>query len=273
VVWVWDPAVMLSVVLAAALYARGWLHLRRRKRAEAACFYSGLGVIVIALCSPIGAYDAQLFSLHMSEHLLLALVAPPLLLLGRPLVAMLWGLPPQERLGAARLLAPHGVLARIGWKLTQPRTAVTLYVVAFAVWHLPALYDLAQGASPIHWTEHITFFATALLFWWPVIHPHGGPRRLPKMAAIVYFAVPMVEGALLGGLLTLANTPLYRTYALEDQQLAGLIMWIPGGIVYAAAVLAALLSVLREENARANDVGQLDPPAPPRDDTILFEHA
>lgn len=263
--WSWDPAIIFGVALSAALYARGWLQLKHRHTTSAACFAAGLAVVVIALCSPIGVYDGQLFSLHMTEHLLLALVAAPLLLLGKPLVSLVLGLPRQERRGAARLLKV--------FTLVGPRTAVALYVTAFAVWHLPALYNLAQGQTPIHYLEHATFFATALLFWYPVIHPDGGPRRLPKIAGALYFAPAMVEGTLIGALFTFASRPLYATYSsIDDQQLAGLIMWIPGGLVYAAAVLALLMSVLREEE-RACRTTEMDMSPIARDDAVLFENA
>lgn len=283
--WSWDPAVLLFVATAGVLYLRGWFHSRRRQIGTALCFAVGLGSIVLALCSPIGFYDQVLFSSHMTEHLLLALGAAPLLLLGKPLVPLLWGLPDQERRGLGRLLRPTGMLARIGGSLVEPKMAVSLYVIVFGVWHLPALYDLAQGATLVHYTEHALFFGTALAFWWPVIHPHGGPRRLAKIAAVLYFAVPMVEGTLLGGLLAFANSPLYATYAdaprvtglsaVDDQQLAGLIMWIPGGFVYAAAVLTLLASLLREEERMTNrrDAAQLNASAVARDDAVLFENA
>lgn len=283
--WSWDPAVLLFVAAAGGVYLRGWLHLRTRRIALALSFAGGLSLILLALCSPIGTYDQVLFSAHMTEHLLLALGAAPLLLLGKPLVPLLWGLPTQERRGLARLLKPDSMLPRIGGAMVDPKTALTLYVVVFGVWHIPPLYDLAQGDTLVHYTEHALFFGTALAFWWPVIHPHGGPRRLPKIASVLYFAGPMFEGTLLGALLAFAHSPVYATYAaaprvtplsvLDDQQLAGLIMWIPGGFVYAAAVLALLASLLSEEERTAarRDAAQSDASAVARDDTVLFENA
>jgi putative membrane protein len=264
--WSLDPFVLLGVGIAAVLYARGWRYLRRHSRhvatrAQAACFGIGLGLILLALVSPIGTYDSDLFSLHMTEHLLLTVGAPPLLLLGGPLLALLWGLPNQERRGAARLLRPDGWLFHVGGSLARPQVALTLFVITFALWHVPTLYDAAQGETVIHYTEHVLFFSTALLFWWPVIHPGGGPRSLGKMAAIAYVSIPMLEGTLIGALLTFAQRPFYATYIvaprltglspLDDQQLAGLIMWIPGGVVYGVAVLWLLASVLRDEEAHA----------------------
>jgi putative membrane protein len=262
--WSWDPVVLLSVGVAGVLYTRGWRYLRRRgsrgaTRSRAFYFAAGLALILLALVSPIGTYDQDLFSLHMTEHLLLTVGAPPLLLLGWPLVPLLWGLPDQERRGAARFLKPRGALFRLGSFLARPLVAVSLFVTIFALWHVPVLYDAAQGQTLVHYAEHTLFFFAALLFWWPVIHPGGGARTLGRMAAIGYVSIPMLEGTLIGALLTFAQRPFYATYlaaprltglsALDDQQLAGLIMWIPGGVVYGAAILWLLAAVLRDEEA------------------------
>ncbi|HEY2594192.1 MAG TPA: cytochrome c oxidase assembly protein [Chloroflexota bacterium] len=264
--WSLDPFVLLGVGLAAVLYARGWRYLRRHSRhaatkARATAFGAGLGLILLALVSPIGTYDQDLFSLHMTEHLLLTVGAPPLLLLGGPLLALLWGLPDQERRGAGRWLRPGGWLFRVGSALARPTVALAVFVTTFALWHVPALYDAAQGQTLVHYTEHAMFFTAALLFWWPVIHPGGGARSLGKLAAIAYVSIPMLEGTLIGALLTFAQRPFYTTYLdaprltglspLDDQQLAGLIMWIPGGMVYGVAVLWLLASVLHDEEANA----------------------
>jgi cytochrome c oxidase assembly factor CtaG len=255
--WSWDPAVLVGVAIAGGLYTRGWQRLRRRSRLQAWCFGGGLAVVVLALCSPIGTYDQQLFSLHMVEHLLLTIGAPPLLLLGKPLLPLLWGLPDQERRGAARWLAPRSALVKVFGFLADPKVALALFVLSFAVWHVPMLYDAAEGQSVVHYLEHGVFFSTALLFWWPVIHPSGGTRTLSRVAAIGYFSVPMFESTLIGALLTFATRPFYATYiqapritslsAVDDQQLAGLIMWIPGGLIYVAAILWLLAALLREE--------------------------
>jgi putative membrane protein len=230
-----------------------------QSKSEAMCFAAGLALILLALVSPIGTYDQALFSLHMTEHLLLTVGAAPLLLLGKPLVPLLWGLPDQERRGAARLLKPRGTLFRLGSSLARPPTALALFTITFALWHVPALYDAAQGQTLVHYAEHTLFFTTALLFWWPVIHPGGGARTLGKIAAIAYVSIPMLEGTLIGALLTFAQRPFYTTYVaaprltglspVDDQQLAGLIMWIPGGLVYGVAVLWLLATVLHDEEA------------------------
>ena len=280
--WSWDPAILLSIAVATLLYARGWRHLWRRRHLvgprvvgpepwRAVCFGAGLLTLVAALESPIGTYDQELFFLHMTEHLLLTMVAAPLLLLGAPLVPMLWGLPRQERHGAGRLLRPHGVLRQLGDALTNPYVALPVFLVTFSAWHIPALYDAAQGQTLIHYAEHVLFFATALLFWWPVIHPNGGTRKLSRVAAILYFTPPMFVGTLIGALLTFASHPLYATYsaaprltslsAADDQQIAGLIMWIPGGMVYVVAVLWLLARALQDEETAEARLAAAQPSA------------
>jgi cytochrome c oxidase assembly factor CtaG len=209
--------------------------------------------------SPIDSYDQQLFSLHMVEHLLLTLCAAPLLLLGRPLVPMLRALPAQERRGAARIFKPRGRIGQLGATMVRAPIALSLYLVVFATWHVPALYDAAQGSTLTHYAEHASLFGSALLFWWPVIHPHGGPRRLPRAAAVVYLILPIFAGTIIGALLTFSPRPIYATYstaarvtnlsALDDQQLAGLIMWIPGGLAYLVPILALLARILRQDEA------------------------
>ena len=260
--WTSDPLVLAGVGLMAALYARGW----RRSHVplwRAACFAGGLLTIAVALESPIAAYDQQLFALHMAEHTLLMLVAAPLLLLGRPLAPLLWGLPSQERRGTARVI---NRLASPGRLIGHPVITTTVFLLSQAIWHLPPVYDQAQAHTPAHYAEHVSFFASALLFWWPVIQPHG---RVAGVAGSLYFLAPMFEGTLIGAVLTFASRPFYSTYALaprlaglnvsavDDQQLAGLIMWIPSGIVYASAALWLVWTTLREA-----EVAGLEPQAP-----------
>lgn len=262
--------------MAATLYARGWRR-SRVARWRAICFYSGLATVVLALESPIGTYDGQLFVLHMTEHMLLIIGAAPLLLLGVPLLPMLWGLPLQERRGIARIVGPHSYLGRLGTQLTNPLVALGIFVTTFAAWHVPLLYDTAQAHNVVHYAEHFMFFGAALLLWWPVVNPSGGPRSLSRIACVLYFVPPMLESTLIGALLTFAERPFYRTYALaprltmlspvDDQQFAGLVMWIPGGIVFATAILCQIAMVLRDEDALDEHVSSSPiaswPPATP----------
>jgi putative membrane protein len=267
--WTWDPTVGLGLVLASALYgigsyryARRTTARRRPQRWRALCYGAGLGFVALALLSPIATFDGQLFALHMIQHMLLVLAAAPLIWLGAPGVPLLWALPAQERRGIGRLLRRGGLVHRLFATLTHPFVAATLYLGMLAVWHVPALYDAAQGPTVVHVLEHVLFFGSGLLFWWPIVHPTGGRRRLGYGGAIFYVAPALLEGTIIGALLTFASEPLYATYraatrisslsALEDQQLAGLIMWIPSASAYMVAIFVLLGLFLRDEERQSD---------------------
>ena len=266
--WSWEPPVVLGMLAASALYALGWVRLSQRRRRPAHlaawrawCFAVGIGAIGLALLSPIGVFSQLFFFAHMTQHLLLVVAAAPLLLLGAPLLPMLWALPRGLRLGIGRLFAPGSLLQRLFGALTHPFVAGPLFIGMLALWHLPSFYDEAQGRTLVHDLEHLCFLGTALLFWWPVIHPAGGRRRLSYGAAIPYLFFAMLEGNLIGALLTFADHPLYATYQrvprlwgislMQDQQMAGLIMWVPGGLAYFIPIFAVLAMLLKEEERAA----------------------
>jgi len=220
------------------------------------CFAGGLLSLAVALLSPIGVFGGLFFSLHMTQHMLLMVLVAPLLLLGSPVLPMLWALPERPRSWVAPLFAQGSPLTWAFNFATHPLIAMPLYLSAIAIWHIPTFYDAAQGRTVIHDLEHLFFLGTALLFWWPVVNPLGGPRRLSYLAAIPYFLPPMLVGNLVGALLTFADRPLYATYlnvprlwgisVVQDQQLAGLIMWVPGGMVYIIPIFIMVTMLLRE---------------------------
>lgn len=261
--WSWDPLILLSIGLVAIVYARGLCRIRRRaKRAStelwrAPAVGSGLVIPILALQSPIGTYDNRLFSIHMLQHMLLVLGAAPLLLIGAPLLPLLWGLPDQERRGVGRLLRGRGPLHGFGHRITQPLVAEVLFLGTLAVWHLPVLYDTAQGHSIAHNLEHALLLGTALLFWWPLLPSTDASKRMGHGLAVVYLAAAAVDGTVIGALLTFSSEPLYATYrlapriaelsVLQDQQLAGLIMWVPSGLVYLSAILVQVGLLLRSD--------------------------
>ena len=257
--WSWEPTVPLA--LAALAYGRGVSGLWRRagpgrgiRRWQAGAYAAGLIVLVVALVSPLDALGSALFSAHMVQHLLLVVVVAPLLVLGRPIVPLLWALPAPgpRRLGGRWQRA---TAARTGWALlTWPPVAWALHAAALWVWHVPGLYQAALVDGRIHVAEHASFLGTALLFWWAVVHPGRQGAVAYGASAVAVFAMAM-QGGLLGALITFAPTPWYPAYAasaaawgltpLDDQQLAGMIMWAPAGLVYLAATLALLAAWLR----------------------------
>jgi putative membrane protein len=266
-----DAILFAGLAASAGLYAAGSWRLRRRGRGRAApapwraaCYAAGLAAIALAAFSPIAAYSERLFSAHMVQHLLLAMVAPPLLWLGAPLVPSLWGLPRSFRRGLGRLFTSGHPVRRAFGLLARPAVAGLLYVSNLALWHVPALYDAAQGPTLVHDLEHALFLGTALLYWWPVIHPTGGRRPLGYGATLLYLVPPMLEGDLIGALLSFAQSPLYATYAalpgadaqsvVADQRLGGLVMWVGGGLFWLAPMAVAFFLASRE-GAEGSRVG------------------
>jgi cytochrome c oxidase assembly factor CtaG len=234
--------VVLGLIAFSGAYLYGIGPPRRRyawgapvSRARVAAFLLGLGTLAFALLSPLDRIgDAYLFSVHMVQHMLIAMVVPPLLLLGTPG----WLLRP--------LLRPPAVL-RVARVLTSPYVAFALFNLDFWVWHAPALYDLTLTNSALHVFEHLTFLVFATLNWFPILSPV--PDELPRLsrpAQLVYLFLSCQPMVLLGAGLTFASRPLYTPYvaaprlfglsALGDQQLGGLIMWLPGNFVYLLAI-------------------------------------
>jgi len=259
--WSLEPAVLLPAVGAAALYLRGWAALRLRMPARfpparAAAFLMGLMVVGLALCSPIDGLSRGFLQAHMIQHLLLMMVAPPLLWLGAPVAPLLLGLPRPARRAVAVGLAtrPMRWLTRV---LADPRVAWLAFIAAFWLWHLPAPYDLALRSDAWHHVEHACFFLSACLFWRPVIGAWPARALWPRWAMIVYVLLADAQNTLLSAILTFSDRVIYPFYAtaaerpagssaLEDQALAGVIMWVPGSLAFAIPVLWLLISALVE---------------------------
>ncbi len=269
--WSWEPTILVGLGLALGLYTIGWRRLQQRGRGRvglpawrAWCFVAGLLTVGVALLSPIGVYGGLFFFLHMTQHVLLILVAAPLLWLGMPLLPWLWALPKGLRHGVGRLLTPRHPVRRLFDRITRPGFALAVHLATVAIWHVPAFYDMAQGRTLVHDVQHVTFFGTALLFWWPVAPPIGRPS-LAGGAAILYLVPPMLEGKLLGALITFAPQPLYDTYqlvprvwdlsVLEDQQLSGIVMWIGGALLFFLAMIVLFLLWFNQEETDTPEVG------------------
>jgi cytochrome c oxidase assembly factor CtaG/cytochrome c2 len=234
---------------------------------QLAGFAAGWLVMAAALVGPIDAVSDALFSVHMVQHELLMLVAAPLVALGSPGLGYLWALPYGARRWLGNRLTDRGAFRRLYRWMTIPAAAWLLHAAAICVWHAPPLFDLAVRNEPVHAAQHVSFFGTALLFWWGLLRGRYG--RLGHGAAVVYvFTTAMYTGAL-GALLTMASRPLYSAYAgstaawgltaLEDQQIGGLVMWVPAGILYTGVGLWLFASWLRDSERRADRIFR--PPA------------
>ena len=251
--WQVEPAVLALVVVSAVLYAVGIRRLWGRaggghvvSRWGVAAFYTGLVLLLVALCSPLDALADTLFSAHMVQHVILIAIAPPLLVLGIPTLPLLWGLPHDARLAVGRAWKASR-LGAVGHALVRPVPALVLHTLALWLWHLPGPYASALAHPVVHALEHGCFFGTALLVWWVAIRPLG---RRPADTAWALFVLlgTFVSSGALGAILTFADTPWYYAQSvgagawgltpLEDQQLAGLIMWIPASFAYIIAILA-----------------------------------
>jgi putative membrane protein len=193
----------------------------------------------------------RFFSVHMGQHELLMLVAAPLVVRGRPLVPFLAALPPT--LQGRVLSVARGRVVIFTWAvLTAPLVAVCLHAAVCWAWHLPVLFDAALASRPVHALQHASFFFTAVLFWWSVVHGHRGTAMFAVFATAAHTA-------LLGAIITLAPAPLYRTYArllgdvaLADQTVAGLVLWVTAGALLTLVGLALLAARLRESGRPAS---------------------
>jgi cytochrome c oxidase assembly factor CtaG/ferredoxin len=262
--WTARPEVVLPLLLAALLYLRGFLRLRRHapglfQPGRALAFLAGLATVFAAVCSPLDALGNLLLLVHMAQHLLLMLVAPPLLLLGAPWAPLLSGV-------SARTLK-HGLgpflawpaLRRLARALTHPVSCWTLFVATTWVWHVPAAYDLALRSPSWHAVEHASFLAAGLLFWWPVIQPRPSRPRWPRWAIVPYLLLASLQNTALSAILAFSDRALYAPYAagprllgltaLADQAVAGAILWVPGSILMLVPVVGIVVGLL--EPARA----------------------
>jgi putative membrane protein len=249
--WSFDPPLVLVIGLA-ILY---WLGARRtltparaehERRWQSASYYAGLAVLAIALSSPLDILSEQLFWAHMVQHVLLLVVAAPLIVLGRPWIRLWRSLPLDLRRWLARNLS-QGERTRwlrsVSRALGSPLAGFLAFSIVLLAWHVPALFDATLRSSALHALEHTLFFATAVMFWKQVIHSPPLHARLSAVQRVAYLVGAMIVSWVLAVVLALAPDPLYSFYAheasrpggisaLTDQQIAAGIMWVPGSITF-----------------------------------------
>jgi len=252
--WNWEPSIIIGTALIVGLYLYGIGPLRRKyqlatevKRGQVAVFLLGVFIIFLVLVSPLDELgDSYLFSAHMVQHLFITLVGPPLLLIGTPA----WLLQPLLRKRAVFLIA------RV---LTFPALAFFLYNADFWLWHAPPLYNATLENQGIHILEHVTFIVFGILNWWPIFSPSEELPRLSLGGQILYIFLTGMPTVALGAGLTFFP-PLYAPYlaapriwglsAAVDQQLGGLIMWIPGNIFYIVIVSILFIQWMQKQDAK-----------------------
>lgn len=228
---------------------------------QAGAFLAGWLALGLSVLSPLDALGEDLFWAHMVQHEVVLLVAAPLLVLGRPLGPLVWGLPARWRPGSAQLARRLGLQAAMR-VLTRPFTAWWTHAFVLWGWHAPALFQAAVRRQWVHDLQHISFLLSALVFWWALTASRGGRQR--QGTAVFYLFATLLHTSALGALLTFSPKPWYPVYeataprwglsALEDQQLGGLIMWVPGGTVFLVAALVLCAAWLNGSAARPGPV-------------------
>ena len=261
--WNWNVWILASLVFAPACYLAGLLRIPLSVRSHligtlrSASFITGIATLFMVLISPLDGLDDELFSAHMAQHMVLMMVAPPLLVFGRPTLVWLWAFP----LPARRLIGRTWVRTGLRHFLHELFTPAVIWIlssVALWFWHLPAPFAWSLASEPIHALEHFCFFATSLMFWSLVLEPLA-KRRITYSLAMIFVVTFGLQMGLLGALLTFATHPLYPAYLqttqpwgltpLEDQQLGGLSMWIPASLIHLTTLGFLLAAWMRQDEA------------------------
>jgi putative membrane protein len=253
--WSFDPPVLVGVLVLVALYVAGWRRARRpgeRHRPSvwrALLFAGGILTILVALVSPLDSLGDQLMVMHMVQHILLLDIAPILLILGLTKVLLR---PVTRRL--------QTIERRAGF-FASPVFAVIFYAALLWMWHVPALYDQAQGNAAIHALEHLCFFTAGALYWWHVLSPIRSRMRLAGLGPVAYMAGGKLLVGILGIVIAFAPTVIYSFYAhqphywgltpLEDQMMAGLVMALEQSIVMGIALVVLFVQMLNESERAA----------------------
>lgn len=259
--WRLDPLPIAGIMLAALAYRVGVRAVAARHPANPparwreGAFLLGLAAIALALVSPIEAYEGQLFSVHMVQHLLLELVAAPLLLAGAPMTLLLRAARPGQRRVLLRAL--HSLPVKV---IAFPLVAWLLFAAVNWGWHFSTLYDQALEDEALHYLQHATFMVAALLFWWPIVGADPVPWRLPHPVRLFYLFLAMPQNSFLGVAIMSAGSVLYPHYLtnrrawgpspIDDQALGGILMWVGGDIAFLVGMAVVVVMWVRHEDRR-----------------------
>jgi cytochrome c oxidase assembly factor CtaG/polyferredoxin len=264
--WSFDPSVVVGLAILATLYLRGTrslaaCHPERFPRWRRAAFLAGLAVFLVAVASPIDAFADLLLQVHMAQHLLLMMVAAPLVWLGAPVNPILHGLPRAFLRSGLGPFLSWPALKRVGAFLVHPITAWLTFTATLWLWHVPALYEAALRDPFWHDVEHLSFFAAALLFWFPVVQPWPSHPVWPRAAMLPYLALAGLQTTVFSAVFAFSERVFYPSYAemprlfgigaIVDQQAAGAVMWVPGSIVLLVAVCGIAVDALDTPIQRA----------------------
>jgi len=262
----WPPMVMALVLATAVLaYCRGRQHLRQRfpeltSPWRPAAFAGGMAALWLAAGSPLAGLDEALLSAHMIQHLLLSMVAAPLILLAAPMLPLLHGVPwvvVAHGIAPAVRSAPVRAMGRL---LGQPAVCWSVAMIVFIGWHIPALFDLALRSERWHVVEHASFLASGILFWWPIIAPWPSRSAWPRWSMLLYLFLATLPCDALAAFLLFSDRVVYPVYlyaprhfglsALQDQAGAGAVMWLCVTIAYAIPAAGITTRMLSEPRRR-----------------------
>ena len=266
--WEEAPFVLLFLMIVGSCYLVGKIRLEKRIRrrgvgnSSTITFWGGLIALILALVSPISVYAEDLFFMHMVQHILLIMVAAPLLLLANPMKTLIWAFPKGIRKFMGQRLNSQGVIRRILALSVMPVVSWFVFAVCVWLWHSPSAYNAALENVIVHLFEHITIFVAGVILWWAVIGPAPIRSYLPYPLRCLYILAALVQNTILGAMLTFAEAPLYSYYGNApahwgittdyDQQLGGIIMWIPGGMMYLAALIILFFMWVKREDSSMN---------------------
>jgi cytochrome c oxidase assembly factor CtaG len=267
--WSVPPAASFALALTAVVYLRGWFLLRRAGLPflplwRAISFLAGLLSLWVALASPLDTFSGFVLTAHMVQHMILMMVAPPLILLGAPLIPLVRGLPIFAAREFAGPFLNWRLAQQVGNTLTNPIVAMLLMGAAMFAWHTPRLYELALASSSWHELEHACFFLASLLFWWPVIQPWPSRAQWPRWAMVPYLLIGDLQNTALSAILVFSDSLLYPSYAnqprlfgfsaLHDQAASGAIMWVLGSLAYMVPAILIAVECLQYRHSRDEKV-------------------
>jgi cytochrome c oxidase assembly factor CtaG len=256
--WEIPPWVTCALVLVAAIYGSGWVQIHRTRPAQfptwrLTAFLSGILAIFIAVASPLDTFSESLLFMHMAQHFVLMSIAPPLLVLGSPVVPILRGLPRWLIRTALRPFFRSRTLHFIGGALTRPALAWITMNAAYVGWHIPAAYEFALSSEGWHNVEHACFLFTGILFWWPIVSPWPSQQRSSRWIILPYLLLADLVNTGLSAFLCFSGQLIYPSYgeiqrpfglsALNDQIAAGAFMWVFGSIVFLLPIFAVIAQI------------------------------
>ena len=251
--------VTAELALTALIYTAGWLRIRRTRPTlfpawRLACFLGGIVFLFVAVASPLDTFSESLLFMHMAQHYVLMSIAPPLIVMGAPVVPMLRGLPRWIIRRPLRPLFRTGLLPAVGRFLTRPRVAWLAMNAAYVGWHIPRAYEFALASENWHNFEHACFFFTNLLFWWPLIGPWPSRIAQSRWMLIPYLLLADIVNTAVSALLCFSGRLLYPSYALvprpfglsalNDQVAAGAFRWVFGSMIYLIPAVVLVVQLL-----------------------------